>query len=187
MSERQYRTLRKLFVLWLRIFIFKKHAVIKNIILIISFCLNGYFIASFIIPKNAIVPNDGFPTIREYYSLDGVRSITGSTSALQIYKKLKKCYDEDLKLPNYARYTKTREIDPEWRRNCIRSLRKVIILKMRVDDLEKAIIILNPEYQERSEALFSDKKYSENLSDMSNYYAGFLTQEDYDAIIRSFE
>jgi hypothetical protein len=106
----------------------------------------------------------------------------------QRYNILYKRFLEDKSKPDSSYYTKSKKIvDSEWRKYCFSQLRKVIYIKIRVRDLEILLENTYPNHVEELQKLIEQNHNEETLSDMSNYYARFLTMEEYQYLIKTMD
>ena len=193
-GEKQYKTLRKLVILWLKTIIHQKYRIIKNILIVGLLISNSVFIYLLnILPYNYAVQVEGIFDSHEaksisIYSLNHLESISKEGDSLKdrfdvAYKK----YIREKKKPDYAYYdTKNpKKIQKWWYNNCINQLRRILNMQSRLSDLSQTAMALNPHKKKEINDIIREKGYEEALANMSNYYSRFIPLETYKYLLRT--
>jgi hypothetical protein len=108
-----------------------------------------------------------------------------SQNLLQRYNKLYKEYLSDKEKPDSYHYKKSDADAKDWKRYCNVKLRKIINIKTRLVDIEHLLEKNYPSQFDDIQKIIQDTKHEESLSDMSNYYARFVSSEAYDYLLQS--
>jgi hypothetical protein len=129
--------------------------------------------------------------IDKAYSLHNYPSMTDSSSDVQErFDKLTKQYEKDKTLSKTSYYKKNGDIDEDWERYCIKSVRRILSIKSRIETISTTLDLMLQEkqdYYKYYELLVYQKAYDEKLSEMSNFYAKFIANYTYDNIIKTID
>jgi hypothetical protein len=188
LTEREFKTLRKLLLLWFRLAVRRKYPIMLNIILFASVFTNVYFL--FDRPeKQVAVVMEKPVNFGNVLDLSNYPSVSRNSQTLsRRFSILYKAYLNDKSTPDFSHnINNTRQIKKEWVSYCKIQLKKVISIKARVRDLELVLINNYPDKIDDIELIIQDKKYEEHLADMSNYYAKFISEEEYRSITNSMD
>ena len=189
MTERQYKTLRKLLSLWIAVVVRRKYTIFQNVLLIGSIALNGFL---FFYRGNSVQPTIAATVlakgvnIEQAMDLSNYQSVSDPDKTLMSrYNKIYKGYIDDKSEPDRIHYLKSGRVDSEWYQHCKKQLVKIINIKNRIKAVEN---ILLKTYPEKTDEIYqTSNKNEESLADMSNYYSKFLPTEVYDSIVKSFD
>jgi len=194
LTPRQYRSLRKLAILWLKTIASKKHPTIKNMLifgLIVSNCTFLYLLN--VLPSTHALEVQNVRKKYEsrnisIYTLATLPSISKEKHSLEnrfniAYKK----YVKDKSRPDYTYYNpkSSRKVLKWWYNSCINQLRRILNMQSRIADLNKITFILNPNKEHEINDIIRKKGYEETLADMSNYYSRFVPLETYKYLVRT--
>ena len=124
--------------------------------------------------------------VDKVYNLSNYKSVSKySATAQDRYTRLLKAYTEDMEVPKERRYVGN-EVSTEWSRYCKDRVRRIVNLQSRVYDLE---IVLDNLFSGVDSTQMTDaikaRGYEDKLSEMSNYYAGFLDEYSYNLIVQT--
>lgn len=188
MTERQYKTLRKLVLLWFKMTVRRRYKITQNLILLASLIANTVFF--YVYKTGSHITIIERPIVfEEALNLETYTSISYPNQNLQKrYNNLYKRYLEDKARPNSYYYTGDgKTIDKAWKTYCRTQLKKIIFIKARIRDIEQLLETTYPDRTEKLQNIIEENKHEETLSDMSNYYARFLTAEEYNYIIKTMD
>lgn len=189
MTERQYKTLRKLLSLWIAVVVRRKYTIFQNVLLILSLLLNGFLIfykGSSAQPTIAATVLAKGVNIEQALSLENYQSVSDPQKTLMNrYTKIYKTYLDDKSEPDHIHYLKNGKVESDWYRHCHTQLIKIINIKNRLKAVENILLLTYPEKTDEVDE--ASNKSEEALADMSNYYSKFLPTEVYDSIVKSFD
>jgi len=194
MTTKQYKTLRYLVALWLKVAIHHKFRIIKNIIFLISMIGFGYYYISATTAKDELEEIKQTKTLNVITAIENVYNVNNYASvasegktATFVLKNLENQYLKDRTIPDDKKYSKQGVINKPWRLHCYAQLRKIIFLKARIEDIERTILYLNYNKTDLIYDIYAKAGYDEILSDLSNYYSRFLTEGQYSYVLKGFE
>lgn len=187
LTEKQFKTLRRLLLIWFKVFVRRRYSILLNLLLGVSLALNIWFF----IPKDQKIqlpisiekPID----LNSVLDLNNYPSVSNPSQTLaKRFSRLYKNYLDDKSSPDYSHYIKnTRTINSDWSTHCRSELRKIISIKARVKDLELILDLNYPDRDQEIEVIIQEKRYGELLADMSNYYAKFISLGDYKYLVNT--
>jgi hypothetical protein len=187
LTERQYRTLRKLIFLWFAVIVRRRYHILQNIVLILSLSLNLFFI----LKKDSPVVNiiERHIDMEAAFDLSKYPSISNPDQTLKRrYERVYSVYIENKETPDSSHYTKNgNEVHNEWIAHCKTQLKKIILIKSRIRTIQKLLQNSYPDKEDEIFDIVQNKRYDETLADMSNYYAKFLSSGEYDYIVKTFD
>lgn len=129
--------------------------------------------------------------IDKIYHLGNYQSYADQSSNLDLrFNKLYKSYLKDKTKPKRSFYNAKKELDGYWRIKCIHTLRKIHNIHSRIEDIEfviSEVAKIDPEVHESFKLLVKNKGYAEKLTEMSNFYAKFISNHTYDIIIKTID
>ncbi len=73
-------------------------------------------------------------------------------------------------------------VDSDWSRKCFNNIKRITVITAKLDILENVInasVINDEKAKQEFDLLVEKKAYRDKLLDMSNFYAQFLTEEQY--------
>lgn len=186
LTERQYKTLRRLIFLWFAVLVRRRYKIFQNVLLIMSLAINGiYFFIKQTPVINIIERNIDFKTALD---LSKYNSITNINQTLKKrYDKLHSRYLDDKSTPDSSHYNKNRLVNQEWASHCKLQLRRIISIKSRVKMIENLLQTSYPDKEDQIYTAIQEAHYDEVLADMSNYYARFVSSYEYDYIVKTFD
>lgn len=157
-----------------------------NLLLIISFSANAYF---FLRPNSSqLYLEHKTSDALDLYDLNQFYSVYNyDTTIKRRFDNLYKTYMKDKESPDESYYSKgDGKIDPWWQHNCLSNLKKIVVMRTRIRDIEHCIIIFT-EKESAVADMIKEKRYEELLADMSNYYSRFVSVESYNSILHSMD
>jgi len=190
LSPRQYKNLRKLIILWFKTLLHHRIKMVMYFSLLTSLSVNAFFYQRFITIKN-----EEKATIDKVYNLYNLDTIYGyEQTSIPLKQRIHMVYDgyiKDHASPDYSYYKDDRvTLAAGWHTHCFFQLRRITSLQARVKDIENVIYSINNDgdFQDGElDKMIRDKKFEDVLSEMSNYYARFITQEDYKSIVETVD
>ena len=164
----------------------------KSVLFVLSLLINIYAlheIVYFSESKTIIVKSNEDTqkeTVDKIYNLSNYKSVSKfSATAQDRFNRLVKAYEEAIKAPRETKYDGS-IVKKDWGIHCKDRVRRIINLQSRVYDLERVLEnIFNDVDSTHLMDAIREKGYEEKLSEMSNYYAGFLDEYSYNLIVQS--
>lgn len=166
----------------------------KSVLFLLSLFANIYAIHRYVvfnIDKQTIVivkTNEDTQKnmVEKIYNLNNYKSVSKfSATAQDRFNKLVKAYNDDIQTPKERRYSGN-YVKKDWERYCKDRVRRIVNLQSRVYDLETVLdnMFSGVQNTQMTEAI-KTKGYEDKLSEMSNYYAGFLDEYSYNLIVQT--
>lgn len=120
--------------------------------------------------------------IQRVYDLDKYKSSAYESKNLQ--QRFDRLYNEYLKDKTNSKESFYRNgvVDSDWSRKCFNTIKRITVITAKVDTLETVInyaIANDDKAKQEFDLLIEKKAYHDRLLDMSNFYAQFLTEEQY--------
>jgi hypothetical protein len=166
----------------------------KSILFMLSILANIYafqkvFLLSEESKKTIIITTEQstqIDMVDRIYNLKKYKAVSKfNTSVEDRYKRLLRIYGEDQQTSKEKHYA-GEEVKDQWEQHCRDMVRRIINLQARVLDLEVVLdsMFVGVDTTQLTEAIRS-KGYEDKLSEMSNYYAGFLDEYSYNRIVQT--
>ncbi len=190
MTERQYKTLRKLLSLWIAVVVRRRYTIFQNSLLVASLIANFYFVfirstTSQPASMAASIISNGI-NLEQALDLSNYPSISNPNKNLMSrYTRIYKIYLDDKTNPDNVYFQKNGNIGPDWFRHCKSQLIKIINIKNRIKTVESLLLKTYPD--KTDDIYLLSNKSEESLADMSNYYSKFLPTEVYDSIVKTYD
>jgi len=194
MTERQYKTLRKLLSLWIAVVVRRRYSIFQNLLLILSIGINVFLLTRAQnlsetikelkqpIEITEVVGVD----IEDALDLSKYKSIAyPAQTLLTRYNKVHKRYMDYKSRPDKVYFNKNGGVDRDFHDRCKRELVRIMNIKYRLAILEALLLRTYPEKTDRIYELLN--KYEEPLADMSNYYSKFMSTSVYDGIVKAYD
>lgn len=154
-------------------------------LLIFSLLVNVCFMYVVIIQSRMNIGDDKEDNfINVVYDLGNYKSTSYENQTLK--QRMDRMYDEYLKDKKATKesYYNNGEVDAYWKKKCVNSVRRIMVLGTKIEMIEKMLNITstNDKKKQDIDMMIENKGYHEKLLDMSNFYAGFLNNETYQVI-----
>lgn len=167
----------------------------RSILFLLSLLGNVYAIQRIIVFNNqlktTVIIKDSEEAqksmVEKIYNLNNYKSVSKfSATAQDRYDKLIKAYNDDIQTTKEKRYTANGNIKADWSRYCKDRVRRIVNLQSRVYDLETVLdnTFSGVDNSQMTDAIKA-KGYEDKLSELSNYYAGFLDEYSYNIIVQT--
>ena len=173
----------------------KRARLYRKTVIIFSVLLNIFLLARMTNTKvEKIVEREYYFNhllIDKVYDLNNYESYADPSSTLGLrFKKLYDNYLKDKTKPKRTFYNSQQELDAYWQRACINNIRKIHNLLARIEDIERSLSIISDGRSDDLkyfELLAERSQHKEKLSEMSNFYAKFITNYTYDTIVKTID
>lgn len=153
-------------------------------LLIFSLMINiGFLYVHCDVVSQIVVKSDTDPSlVVKVYDLTKYKSSSYEKKNLQ--ERLDRLYNEYLKdkaNPKESYYIDG-NVDPYWVIKCAKNIKRITVIMAKIDMLESVLnfVVDNQEKMKQElDVMIEKKAYRDKLLDMSNFYAQFLTEEQY--------
>jgi hypothetical protein len=167
----------------------------RKAIIIFSVMLNVFLLSKITNSKvERIIEREYYfdqDSVDKVYNLNNYASYADQSSDLGLrFKKIYTAYLKDKDKPKSSFYDTKQQLDNYWERNCINTLRKIHNINSRIEDLETAISIIcdgRKDTQKYFDLLVEKQQYKDQLAEMSNFYAKFISNYTYDTITKTID